>query len=98
MSECKEVTFLSKDASQKLMVFSKIFSVNTTRYGATGDGLRIPEKNGSISFQNPFLGCPWSVCLGIRTSFVSRVRLMVCLLPVTDVSVRVANVVADHND
>ena len=65
MSECKEMNFLSKDADQKLMVFSKTARVNTTLYGATGDGLRITEKNGLISFQSPFLGCPWNVCLGI---------------------------------
>ena len=79
MSECKEMNFLAKDAEQKLMVFSKIARVNATQYGESGDGLRITEKNGSISFQSPFLGCPWSVCLGIRTSFVSRVRRKVCL-------------------
>ena len=32
------------------------------------DGLRITQKKGgSISFQNPFLLCPTSVWMGIRT-------------------------------
>ena len=61
MSECKEMTFLSKDAAQKLMMFSKIVALNTTQPGSYGDGLRITEnKFGPISFQNPFLGCPWA--------------------------------------
>ena len=60
MSECKEMTFLSKDAAQKLMMFSKTVKINGTRAGSNGDGLRITEKKvGPISFQNPFLGCPW---------------------------------------
>jgi hypothetical protein len=45
MNECKETTFLSKDAAQRLMESQKIVKTNTTRALFMGNGLRITEKS-----------------------------------------------------
>ena len=44
--------------------------INQSPFTACWGWMLLKNKGGSISFQNPFLLCPWSVWLGIRTQSV----------------------------